>query len=149
MTSESVDQDIFEQMIDQHGFLANMDIEHVRTDRGRTVLSMPYNDDIANTFQGSSGSLHGGALATLIDAGCGFALRSTFDDPIAAGLATTDLSVTYVSPATTNLRLVATVVRAGGAVGFAEATIKQADTNDDQVVARGDTTYRIFRDTDD
>ena len=61
-----------------------------RSSRGRAVFGLPAHEFLFNPI----GSVHGGALATLIDSAASCAVHSVLDAGVA--YATTDLHVTYV-----------------------------------------------------
>lgn len=110
---------------------------------GRVVVSMPRRDDLTNF----SGDVHGGVLASLVDTASALAIRSTFEDPWTPGLATTDLSVTYVRPARSTVRAEAEVVRVGGSLAVSTVEVTGvAPDGERKVVATGRTTYRVFPD---
>ena len=110
------------------------------------MFRVPYDEKFANLVPGGEGNVHGGVAATLIDTASGFALRSTFEDPEAARLTTTDLNVSYLRPATDDLRVEADVLRAGGSMGVTDATVSSvAPDGEETDVAVGRTSYRLFR----
>ena len=106
------------------------------------VFGLPFDEKFANL---ASGTVHGGVTATVIDTASGFALRSTFDDPAAARLTTTDLNVRYLRPARDDLRVTAEVVRAGGSIGVTRCEATTGHEGERKVVATGGTSYRLFR----
>jgi uncharacterized protein (TIGR00369 family) len=151
-----------ERELRDHGLFAWLDLDIVAVEPGRAVFDLPFDGKFANL---SSGTVHGGVTATVIDTASGFALRSTFDDPGAAALTTTDLNVRYVRPARDDLRVEATVVRAGASMGVTKCEVTtlhegeaseasrsssdergESDGGERKVVATGGTTYRLFRD---
>ncbi len=138
--------ELLEAFIDRHGFLSWLNLEVVEVDSGRVVLTVPYDDKLVNP--GSPvGSIHGGIAATLIDTASGFALRSTFDDPSTGSLATTDLNVTYLRPATADLRVEAEVLRTGGTMGYTDTIVSSvAPDGEEKTVATGRTSFRLFPD---
>jgi uncharacterized protein (TIGR00369 family) len=109
---------------------------------GRATFRVPFEEKLANV---SSGTLHGGIAATVIDTASAFALRSTMDHPTDASLTTTDLNVRYVRPARSDMTVTAEVVRAGRTVGVTEAEATARHEGEEKVVATGGTTYRLFR----
>ncbi len=137
--------ELLQAFIESHGFLSWLNLEVEELEQGRIVMSVPYDEKLVNP--GSTvGSIHGGVAASLIDTASGFALRSTFDDPTTGSLATTDLNVTYLRPATNDLRVEAEVLRAGGSMGFTDTLVTSLDpAGDDKAVAVGRTSYRLFR----
>ncbi|MFC6787538.1 PaaI family thioesterase [Halobaculum halobium] len=140
--------DLLQAFIESHGFLSWLDLTVEELERGRIVMSVPYDEKLVNP--GSPvGSIHGGIAATLVDTASGFALRSTFDDPTNGSLATTDLNVTYLRPATNDLRVEAEVLRAGGSMGFTDTLVSSVAPDGEQKdVAVGRTSYRLFPDAD-
>lgn len=128
--------------LDEHGLFEWLDLDIEAAEPGRIVFSLPFDEKFANL---ASGTVHGGVTATIIDTASGFALRSTFDDPAAARLTTTDLNVRYVRPARDDLRVEASVVRAGGTMGYTESTVTTVHEGERKTVATGGTSYRLFR----
>jgi uncharacterized protein (TIGR00369 family) len=119
-----------------------LDLEVESVDPGRATFRVPFDGKLANI---SSGTLHGGIAATVIDTASAFALRSTMDDPTDASLTTTDLNVRYVRPARSDITVTAEVVRSGRTVGVTEAEATARHEGEEKVVATGGTTYRLFR----
>lgn len=147
LTDDTLDR--MEEVLDEHGYLSWLGVELEEATRGRAVMILPYREELANAIPGSSGSLHGGIPATLIDTASGFALRTTFGDPRQAALTTTDLDVSYLRPATADLRVESEVARAGGTIGVTRASVTSvAPDGDRKEVAIGTTTYRLFRDNE-
>jgi uncharacterized protein (TIGR00369 family) len=130
-----------ESFIADHGYLSWLDLQLEFIERGRVKMSVPETEDLRNP--GPGGSIHGGIAATLIDTASGFALRTTFGDPTNARLATTDLDVSYLRPATGDLRVEAEVLRAGGRTGVTDVSVE----SNGETVAVGRTTYRLFRES--
>ncbi len=144
-TLDSTHAEALSAFIDAHGFLSWLDLQVERLERGHIVMRVPYDEKLVNP--GSTvGSIHGGIAASLVDTASGFALRSTFDDPTTGSLATTDLNVTYLRPATADLRVEADVLRAGDSMGFTDTLVTSPDPDGDRkAVATGRTSYRLFR----
>jgi uncharacterized protein (TIGR00369 family) len=151
-----------ERELQEHGLFHWLDLDIVTVEPGRAVFDLPFDEKFANV---SSGTVHGGITATVIDTASGFALRSTFEAPARAALTTTDLNVRYVRPARGDLRVSAEVVRAGSSMGVTECEVttvhegeasdasrsssderSESDGGERKVVATGGTTYRLFRD---
>jgi uncharacterized protein (TIGR00369 family) len=130
-----------EAALAEHGLFAwlDLDIEHVEP--GRIVFGLPFDEKFANL---TSGTVHGGITATVIDTASGFALRSTFEDPTAVQLTTTDLNVRYVRPARDDVRVTADVVRAGDSMGVTECEVTTVHEGERKVVATGGTSYRLL-----
>ncbi|WP_440764082.1 PaaI family thioesterase [Natronorubrum sp. DTA7] len=141
----STDWPEWASFVERHGYLSWLDISVDRLEDGAAVLTIDHDEEFENPV-GNDGynPVHGGIVATLIDTASAFALRTTFEEPSRARLTTTDLNVSYLRPATGNLRAEASVVRAGGTTGVTEVSVTGADGE----AAVGRTTYRLFRDRD-
>ncbi|NHN57659.1 MULTISPECIES: PaaI family thioesterase [Halorussus] len=140
--------------VDRHGYLSWLGVTVEDVAPGRLVMSVPYDEKLVNPDPEGTPVVHGGIAATLVDTASGFVLRTTFDDPAEAALTTADLNVSYLRPATGDLRAQAEVVRAGGSMGVTEVTVTSADPGsadpeDDgeepTEVAVGRASYRLFR----
>ncbi|WP_255149910.1 PaaI family thioesterase [Halorarius halobius] len=142
MSSDPVEEELAAGLR-EHGLFQWLDLDIETAEPGRAVFHLPFDEKFANL---ASGTVHGGITATVIDTASGFALRSTFDDPAAAALTTTDLNVRYVRPATSDVRVEAEVVRAGDSMGVTDCEVTSVHEGDRKVVATGGTTYRLFRD---
>lgn len=138
-----LDTDGLESFITNHGYLSWLGLELDAVEQGRVEMSVSETEDLRNPGPGQS--IHGGISATLIDTASGFALRTTFEDPTNARLATTDLDVSYLRPATGDLTVQAEVLRAGKTTGVTDVSVSSSDAN--EPVAVGRTTYRLFRDS--
>jgi len=68
---------------------------------GSAVIKLPYQDILVGNPD--TGVLHGGVITTLVDTVCGFAAFSDVGD--GAALATLDLRIDYLKPATPKLDL--------------------------------------------
>lgn len=135
------------EIIDNHDFMSWLGLELENFEEGRVVLSMPHDDKLTNLVEGSRGTIHGGVTATLVDTASGFALRTTFENPLAPALTTTDLDVTYLRPARSDLRVEADVVRAGESMGYTDVTVYgTAPDGQQKAVVTGSASYRLFRD---
>lgn len=131
-----------EEVLRQHGLFQWLDLGIETVEPGHVVFEVPFDEKFANL---GTGAVHGGITATVIDTASGFALRSTFEDPYAANLTTTDLNVRYVRPARDDVRVEASVVRAGGTMGVTECEVTTVHEGERKVVATGGTSYRLFR----
>ena len=127
--------------VDRHGYLSWLGVTVEEVERGRLVMSVPFDEKLVNPDPEGTAVVHGGIAATLVDTASGFALRTTFDDPTEAALTTADLNVSYLRPATADLRAEAEVVRAGGSMGVTEVTVESEGSE----VAVGRASYRLFR----
>ncbi|NEU57776.1 PaaI family thioesterase [Halorussus sp. MSC15.2] len=133
--------------VDRHGYLSWLGVTVEAVERGRLVMSVPYDEKLVNPDPDGTAVVHGGIAATLVDTASGFVLRTTFEDPAEAALTTTDLNVSYLRPATGDLRAEAEVVRAGGSMGVTEVTVTSERPGDEEAteVAVGRASYRLFR----
>ncbi len=88
-----------------------------------------------------AGRLHGGALATVIDATCGFA--GCYQPPPSQGRRAMTLSLTtqYLRPVAAGTRLTATATRSGGGrtIFFSSCEVRDAEG---QLVATGSGTFK-------
>ena len=100
---------------------------------GQSLVRLVSKPELTN----SRGDVHGGAVATLLDAAMATAARSVMapDD----GVATISLTVNYLQPGTSLLEGHGKVVRAGRSVLSVEATVTSMDGH---VVAHGVGTMR-------
>ncbi|SFB67459.1 uncharacterized domain 1-containing protein [Halobiforma haloterrestris] len=117
---------------------------------GTMTLAVPYDEKLTNTRpngdDGRRPDIHGGIAATLIDTVGGLALRTELEDPFAGGVATINLNVNYLRPATGDLVARADVIRAGSSVGVSEVTVRSTTPDGEtREVATGQGAYRIFR----
>ncbi|MGQ3412466.1 PaaI family thioesterase [Natrinema sp. LN54] len=117
---------------------------------GTMTMSIPYDEKLTNTRPDpdpdEQADLHGGVAATLVDTVGGLALRTAMDDPFASRIATINLNVNYLRPATSDLVATADVIRVGGSVGVSEITVEStAPDGETKPVAIGQGAYRVFR----
>lgn len=108
---------------------------------GHVTLRMPMRAELETR---RPGVMHGGALASLIDATCGGAVTTLrrADDETWTGQATTDLNITYLNAATSDVLAEGRVLRSGRAIAYVQAEIRDLEGN---VVAVGRATYMILR----
>ncbi len=90
------------------------------------------------------GTIHGGVLASLIDAAGSAALLTLRDDDDEtwAGFSSTDLTVSYLAAARSDVRAEARVLRAGSAVVYTAVDVTDVEG---RLVAVGRVTYFIQR----
>jgi uncharacterized protein (TIGR00369 family) len=140
MSEPAPESDLAAALAD-HGLFAWLDLDIERVEPGHATFVLPFDEKFANV---TSGTVHGGVTATVIDTASGFALRSTFDDPAGVRLTTTDLNVRYVRPARGDVRVTADVVRAGDSMGVTDCEATTVHEGERTVVATGGTSYRII-----
>lgn len=103
------------------GFLANAGIPDATAEDGRARLELAATEEHLNR----AGKVHGGLLATLVDAAMGQAVRSsTRDDDVPV---TSQLTVTYLRPGEPGTLLVTAEVRKQGE----HLTVCEADVEQD------------------
>jgi uncharacterized protein (TIGR00369 family) len=132
-------------IIEEHGLFSWLDLRVESIEDGRAVVVVPDDEKLRNIGEGGGTPIHGGVAATVIDTVSGFALRTTFDDPMEARLTTTDLNVSYLRPAMGDLRATAEVVRSGGSMGVVEVDVTAPTPEGEDTVAVGRASYRLFR----
>jgi uncharacterized protein (TIGR00369 family) len=134
---------------EEHGFLSWLDTRVDAVERGRLVMSVPYDQKLTNTV--SPPTIHGGVAATLLDTTGGIAQRTVFEEPLAGGVATINLNVNYLRRASGDLIATADVIRAGSTIGWSDVTVESTPPDDPEAddlvpVATGQAAYRLFRD---
>jgi uncharacterized protein (TIGR00369 family) len=87
---------------------------------GRSKLVLESRDELQN----SRGDVHGGVIASLLDAAMGVAVRSTMK--AGEGATTVSLTVNYVAPGRGTLTARGRVVRAGRTLASVEAEVTDA-----------------------
>jgi uncharacterized protein (TIGR00369 family) len=102
---------------------------------GRSAIRLPYQKHFGN----SRDEVHGGAVATLVDAAMSQAVRSTLES--GAAIATISLTLNYLAPAHGELVCKGAVVRGGRSVAFAEAEVIDERG---KCVCRASATYRLL-----
>ncbi|SEH13242.1 uncharacterized domain 1-containing protein [Natronorubrum sediminis] len=143
--------ELLQYFIDEHQeFLSwiGTTVEHVGD--GTMTLEIPYDEKLSNTRPNAPeterADLHGGVAATLIDTAGGLVLRTEVDEPFDISVATINLNVNYLRPATGDLSATADVIRVGGSVGVSEITVESTTPDGEtKEVATGQGAYRIFR----
>ena len=110
-------------------------------DVGHVVLSLPMRPALGTR---RANVMHGGAIASLIDAAAGAAVLTLREegDGTWTGQATLDMNVTFLNAATTGIVAEATVLRYSRSLAFVAI-----DVRDDQgaLLAVGRATYSIMR----
>ena len=88
--------------------------------------------------------MHGGAIGSLVDAAAGAATATLRreDDETWTGQATTDLNVTFLNAATSDLTAEGRVLRSGRSVAFVQVDVRDAEG---KAIAVGRATYMIIR----
>ena len=117
------------------GFVAVMAVRDQTAEDGRARLELDATEEHLN----KAGTVHGGVLATLVDSAMGQAVRSVTRD--GQGLATSQLTVTYLNPGKPG-QLVATaqVRKRGKSLVVCDADIEQ----DGEPVAHAVATFALL-----
>ncbi|MXZ63347.1 MAG: PaaI family thioesterase [Chloroflexi bacterium] len=126
---------------DEVAFWRTLGIEVVGADEGMARLRIPARAELETR---RPDTLHGGVLASLIDAAGSAALLTTRaeDDETWAGFASTDLNVSYLAAATSDVTAEARVLRGGRTVVYTTVEVTDAAGT---TVAVGRVTYMIVR----
>ncbi|ADB59297.1 thioesterase superfamily protein [Haloterrigena turkmenica DSM 5511] len=144
-------EEVLQYFIDEHQeFLSWIGTRVDNVGDGTMTLSLPYDEKLSNTRPdtepGERTDIHGGIAATLIDTAGGLVLRTKLDEPFGARIATINLNVNYLRPATGDLSATADVIRVGRSVGVSEITVESTTLDGEtKEVATGQGAYRIFR----
>ena len=127
---------------EEHGYLSWLNTSVDVVERGRMVLSIPFDPKLTNA---DGRTIHGGVAATLIDTAGGLAQRTAFEEPLSGDVATVNLNTNYLRPATGDLEAEATVVRSGGSIGVSEMSVTSTTENGSSEVVVGQGSFRLFR----
>lgn len=120
-------------------FVSLVGIEGETFGEGRSRLTLSARTDISNHF----GSVHGGAVATLLDVAMASAARSLHPE---TGVVTVGMTLSYLRAATGDLVATGRVRQAGKSLVFCEGEVADASG---QVVATASGTFKINRKTGD
>ncbi len=107
---------------------------------GHVRLNMPMRPELGTRF---TDVMHGGAISTLIDAAaatCSSTLQRAGDEW--SGLVTTDLNVSYLNAARSDVVAEARAIRSGRTIAFIQVDVHDAGGTH---VASGRVTYLILR----
>lgn len=107
-------------MIPQRPFYRLIGLQVMEATEGTALVMLDATPDNAN----SRGEVHGGAIATMLDAALANAARSVL--PEGAATTTVSLSVNYLSPGASRLTARGRVVRKGRSLISAEASVEDA-----------------------
>lgn len=100
----------------------------VNAKRGEGWLSVPYREDLIGNPQ--TGVIHGGVITSLLDNACGIAVQLAL--PERMSIATLDLRIDYMKPATPKLDLMAHThcYKVTTNIAFVRGTAYHTDEND-------------------
>lgn len=139
---------LIREILSDDKLLSTVDVEVDELTDERLSLVVPYSSTIAlaDLTPGMGGTVHAGIIATMVDM-AGEVLRLEADDPESFVLATTDLHVTYLRPATDDLYVTAEIKRVGESMAVSEVTVKSDDPDGERTeVAAGRGSYRVLED---
>lgn len=119
-------------------FVAHCSLEEV----GRTAEAVRSRVVLRPELTNSWGGAHGGLIVTLLDATMTIAGRYAVDPEGQKGVATIDLTTSFIGQAKKTLECTAKVVVVRGAAIFAEARVVNEDN---ELVARGTATLRAMK----
>ena len=128
---------IVEQFVPSSPFvkLVGLQLEEVVEDKA--VMSLKFRDDVVTIGT----TVHGGAIATLIDSAASCAGWATSNPPENMRGTTVALNVTYVAAANgADLRAEARVLRRGKNLSFIDVDVTDGDGT---LVAKGTATYKL------
>lgn len=106
-----------------------------RIGQDRAQVRMVFLPELAN----SRGEVHGGSLATLLD--CTLASAARAHDPAAYGVATIDLSLHFMKPASGDVIATAHCERRGRSISFVRGEVR---TPDGTLVALATGTFKLI-----
>lgn len=129
------------EALDAVPYWALLGIELAEVERGRAVARLPMRPALGTR---RADVMHGGAIASLIDAASGAAVATLRDpaDETWAGHATTDLNVSYLRAVRGEARAEARVLRAGRSVIFTTIDVRDEAG---ELAATARATYAIAR----
>jgi uncharacterized protein (TIGR00369 family) len=142
---------LLQRFLDEnHEFLSWLGTGVEAVGDGTMTLSIPYDEKLTNARPSADPDerpdLHGGVAATLVDTVGGLALRTAVANPYDTRIATINLNVNYLRPATGDLVATADVVRIGGSVGVSEIVVESTTPDGhEREVAIGQGAYRVLR----
>ncbi len=132
-----------EYLENQHEFLSWLSFTVEEFEAGRMVATIPFDQKLTNPTDPPT--VQGGVASTLIDVCGGIALRPYLPDPVNDDLATINLNVNYLRPATSDLTATAEVIRAGKTVGVSYIEVVSITPSaGEKRVAVGMGAYRLF-----
>lgn len=117
-------------------YLEHLGIEPVEIGEDMAVTRLTRRNEVVN----SRGHIHGGALLSMLDFTLSAAGRS--HDPLGTGVATIDLSSSFLSPGDSDLICRARCIRRGSSICFCEGEILNEAG---QVVAKAMASFKMFK----
>ncbi|MEI7443698.1 MAG: PaaI family thioesterase [Burkholderiales bacterium] len=125
-------------------FMAMMGATMTRVEPGEAEIELPF--DLELTQQ--HGFVHGGALAAVLDAACGYAASTLM--PADAGVLTVEFKINFLAPAAGDrFRFTGRVRRAGRTVTFVDGDAVAVDGDRARTVATMQATMMTVKGRDD
>lgn len=144
--TDPTNEDFYEALVDGDPLLSFIGARVTAVEEGRLEIAVPYGDQVALAEEtpGLGGVVHAGVLATLVDM-AGEVIRTELADPTGTALATTDLDVSYLRPATDDLVAVGRTERVGSGMAVSDVRVDSTDGDGEPVsVAVGRGSYRLL-----
>jgi acyl-CoA thioesterase len=104
---------------------------------GTSQLHLDYREEVTNNL----GYIHGGIIATLVDAASGLAIRSHYPPARVKSMVTADLSLSYHSSARDQVTVFGHVLSADESIAVTEARVLDASG---KLLATSLATYRVY-----
>lgn len=137
--------DVNEWFLRNHDHLKSLGIALEEEREGYIRHTLPHDDSLTNP---GSDVIQGGVVATLIDHAAGAAIRTTLESPETQHHATTELNVSYLRPATSDLTSEATVVRSGRSRGVVSIEVTGETPKGTKEIAVGRVALFLDRDVE-
>lgn len=102
---------------------------------GHARTRLPWREDLTN----SRGDIHGGTLMSVLDFTLSAAARG---HDLTLGMATIDMTTSFMSPGNTDLVIEARCLRSGRSIAFCEGEIRDADN---RLIAKASATFKAIR----
>jgi len=102
---------------------------------GHARTRLPWREDLTN----SRGDIHGGTLMSVLDFTLSAAARGHNQD---LGMATIDMTTSFMSPGNSDLVIEARCLRLGGSIAFCEGEIRNAEN---ELVAKASATFKVIK----
>ncbi|HTE84302.1 MAG TPA: PaaI family thioesterase [Dehalococcoidia bacterium] len=124
-----------------NSYWRHLGIDVIDAGEGWIRLRLPVRDELRNA---AGAPVHGGAIASLLDAAVGGALGTVHEASVGGvGQATLDLNITFVGAAREGeVYAEGRIIRKGGTIAFGEADVHDASG---ELLARGRVTYMLLR----
>lgn len=102
-------------------------LEKLEQSESRSKVAIPYNDNLVGDPE--TGVIHGGVVTTLLDTACGMSVRSEVELAGEKAIATLDLRIDYMRPATPGEKIYAEAecYRRTQNIAFVRGTAYQQD----------------------